>query len=124
MLYFKAPGFCIRENFIAAKWGDFVRYLEVADDQFAVRQIEVFHSGNVLRYDRTHWCDDFGQLLGVRFSRKPKWTKFFPSAEFIEPAEFERTWRVAMKSALWSQQLSCSRADEWGASPHWLKSNQ
>jgi hypothetical protein len=88
MQYFKAPGWCIRRDFVAADWGDSVRYVEVADDQFAVRQIEVFDNGNVLRYDRSHWCDDFGQLLGLRFSRKPKWAASFPGAEVIEAAEF------------------------------------
>ncbi|MEX0614156.1 MAG: hypothetical protein WD229_18700 [Pirellulales bacterium] len=114
MLYLKAPGFCIREDFIAAGWGEFVRYLEVGDDQHAVRQVEIFDNGNVLRYDRSHWCDDFGLLLGLRFSRKPKWSKTFPGAEIIAAAEFERVWRAARRSPLWEQQVAHSRAAQWG----------
>jgi len=121
MLYFKAPGRCLRLDFVAAGWGKFVRYLEVAADQYAVRQIEVFDNGNVLRYDRAHWCDNFGQLLGLRFSRKPKWAVAFPGTELIEAAAFERAWRAAQRSPLWEQQVSCSRAAVWGAVPHWLR---
>jgi hypothetical protein len=51
MLYFKAPGQCLRRDFVAA-WGDFVRNMEVSDDQYAIRQVEEFDNGNVLRYDR------------------------------------------------------------------------
>lgn len=114
MLYFQAPGRCLRPDSPTSAWGGLTRYLEVADDQFAVRQVEVFDNGNVLRYDRTHWCDAFGQLLGCRFSRKPKWTKSFPGSEIIEAAEFERAWRAAQRSPLWEQQVALSRAGEWG----------
>jgi hypothetical protein len=124
MLYFKAPGRFIRRDSVAAEWGDFVRFLEVGDDQYAVRQVEVFDNGNVLRYDRAHWCDDFGRLLGLRFSRKPKWAVAFPGAELIEAADFERTWRSARRSPLWKQQRARSRAAEWGAVPHWLRQAQ
>jgi hypothetical protein len=120
MLYFKAPGRCLRRDSAAAEWGEFIRYLEVADDQYAVRQVEVFSNGRVLRYDRAHWCDDFGQLLGLRFSRKPKWVAFFPGAEVVEVAEFERVWQAAQRSPLWKDQVARSRAAQWGAEPHWL----
>src|SRR5437660_1115347 len=46
MLYFKAPGRCLRQDSLAAEWGECVRYLEVADDQYVVRQVEVFDNGN------------------------------------------------------------------------------
>jgi hypothetical protein len=121
MLYFEAPGWCLRRDFVAAEWGEFVRYLEVGDDQYAVRQVELFDNGNVLRYDRAHWCDDFGQLLGLRFSRKPKWAANFPGAELIAATEFERVWRAARRSPLWKEQRSRSRAEQWGAEPHWLR---
>jgi hypothetical protein len=124
VLHFKAPGRCLRKDFLAAEWGEFVRYMEVADDQYAVRQVEVFDNGNVLRYDRSHWCDDFGQLLGLRFSRKPKWAGFFPGAELIEVAEFERVWRAARRSPLWKGQVAASRAAKWGMVPHWLREAQ
>jgi hypothetical protein len=121
MLYFKAQGRGRRQDSLAAEWGGYLVCVEVAEDQYAVRQVELFDNSNVLRYDRTHWCDDFGRLLGLRFSRKPKWTAHFSGAELIEVAEFESVWRAACRSPLWAQQVACSRAAEWGAVPHWLR---
>ena len=121
MFCFKAPGRSIQQDFISEEWGEFIRYLEVADDQFANRQVEVFDNGNVLHYDRMHWCDDFGMLLGLRFSRKAKWVAHFPGAEIISPTEFEKTWRLAQRSQLWEDQQCRSRATQWGALPFWLR---
>jgi hypothetical protein len=115
MLYFKAPGRCIHRDVLSMEWGDFVWYVEVADDQWAMRQVNVFDNGNILRYDRLHWCDDFAMLLGLKFSRKPKWAVFFPGAEEITAAEFEKMWRVAKRSKLWEQQIGRSRVPQWGA---------
>lgn len=114
MLHFKSPGRCIRTESPAAGWGGLIRYLEVADDRYVIRQVEVFDNGNVLRYDRDHWCDAFGQLLGLRFSNKPKWAKFFPGSQVIEASEFEQVWRSAQRTSLWPQQVELSRASEWG----------
>jgi len=60
--------------------------------KFAMRQVETFADGNMLRYDRTHWCDDFGMLLRLKFSRKPKWAAHFPGAEAITAAGFEKVY--------------------------------
>ncbi len=121
MLYVKAPGRCLRTDSLAAGWGAMTCYLEVGDDQYAVRQIEVYHNGNILRYDRSHWCDAFGQLFGLRFSRQPKWAEFFPGGRVIELAEFERVWREARGSSQWEQQAASSRSAEWGELPSWLQ---
>ena len=120
MFHFKAPGQCLHRDFVAFEWGEFVRYVEVSDDQHAVRQIDVYENGNVLRYDRTHWCDDFGQLLGLRFSRKPKWAAHFPGAQLINAGEFEKLWHAAEQSPLWEQQLSRSRVNKWRNVSSWL----
>ena len=40
--------------------------MEVGDDQLAVRQVDVFESSRVLRYDRDHKCDDYGMLIGLK----------------------------------------------------------
>jgi hypothetical protein len=78
---------------LAEGWGGVSCYLEVGDDQLAVRQIDVFENENVLRYDRYHDWEDYGMLIGIRFSRKPKWAKFFPSAELISENDLARVWR-------------------------------
>lgn len=117
MLYFKAPGRCIHPDFTTVDWGEFVRYIQVADDQYATRQVEVFEDGSILRYERSHWCDDFGMLLGLKFSRKPKWAVFFPGAELIVGTEFENAWKLSQRSKLWKQQVDRSRVIAWGAFP-------
>jgi hypothetical protein len=115
VLYFKAPGRSIRNDFLAWDWGEFVRYVEVADDQRAARQVEVFDNGNILRYDWAHWCDDFAMLVRLKFSRKSKWAVFFPGAEEIPATEFAKVWRAAQQSELSEQQVRRSRLPEWGA---------
>jgi hypothetical protein len=72
MLYFSAPGRYLRHTSPAAEWGKFVMHVEIGEDRHAARQVWTFRSGQVLRYDRDHWCDDFGQLLGLLFSRQPR----------------------------------------------------
>ena len=116
MMHIKAPGRCLRHYGSAAfHWGDFTNYLEVADDQFAVREVKIFENGNILRYDRSHWCDIYGMLSGLRFSRKPKWAVFFPNAQVITGADFEKVWSKARRSPLWKLQVNNSRVAEWGA---------
>jgi hypothetical protein len=120
MMYIKAHGRYLMQGSRATNWGDFTQYLEVGDNQFTLRQVDIFGNGNVLRYDASHWCDDYGMLIGLRFSRKPKWAAFFPGAELISAADFEKVRRAAQRSPLWPLQVASSRAAEWGTSPHWL----
>ena len=85
MWYFKAPGWVSRlspsgkfyQSFDDTNWGRITQYREVADDQFVVRQVDVYANGNVLRYDRSHRHDDYGSLTGRKFSRKPKGASTF-----------------------------------------------
>jgi hypothetical protein len=121
MRYFKECGHCLRHDSLAADWGECVRYVEIGDDRYAVRQVEVYSDGRVLRYDRSHWCDRFGQLSGCLFSHKQKAIDGGPGAEVIEAKEFERAWREALGSPMWRQQVEQSLADEWGMMPHWLQ---
>jgi hypothetical protein len=99
MLYFKAPGRFLVKGSPAAEWGRFVSYIELADDQQASRQVNVFQNGNVLHYDRSHPRDEFGRLTGLKFSRHPKWRHFFPGAEILTASEFEAVWREAVRPA-------------------------
>jgi hypothetical protein len=121
MRYFKERGHCLRRRSMAADWGECVRYVEIGEDRFAVRQVEVFSDGRVLRYDRSHWCDRFGQLFGCRFSHKQKAISGRRRAVVIEAKEFERAWRAALRSPMWAQQVEHSLAAEWGAVPRWLQ---
>jgi hypothetical protein len=93
MFHFQAPGRFLPRQSPALAWGRFVSYIEVADDQHATRQVNVFENGNILRYDRSHSRDAFGYLAGLKFSLKPKWARFFPGAETLSAAEFETIWR-------------------------------
>ena len=120
MFRFKAPGRHFMPGSLAKAWGEFTRYVEVGDDQFAIRQIDIFRNGTYLRYDRSHWCDDFGMLLGLRFSRKRKWAKHFPGAVSVVGKEFERLWRAAASSPAAKVQADTARMADWGTAPHWL----
>ena len=112
MWYFKAPGRVMRlsssgkywQVLDETEWGRITRYCEVADDQYAVRQVDIYDNGNILRYDREHRRDIYGMLSGLRFSRKPKWADYFPGAEIITASEFEKIWRKALMSPLWELQ--------------------
>jgi hypothetical protein len=124
MRYFKQRGHCLRPDSLAAGWGECVRYVEIGEDRYAVRQVEVFSHGRALRYDRSHWCDEFGQLFGCLFSHKQKAIKWLPRAEFIDANEFERAWRGALGSPMWKQQVELSLAAKWGVVPPWLQQAQ
>jgi hypothetical protein len=89
MFHFRAPGRYLNQDSPARNWGSFTTYIEV-DDQRATRQVCVFKT---LRYDAGTPRDEFAYLVGLRFSRKPKWREYFPGAELISPSEFERVWQ-------------------------------
>ena len=90
--------------------------------QYADRQVETFDNGSVLRYDRLHWCDDFGHLLGLRFSRKPKWTALFPGAEVIAPNRVRAGLAFGSRVAALGAAGCTFGAAEWGI--HWLRESQ
>ena len=121
MRYFKQRGHCLHRDSLAADWGECVRFVEIGDDRYAVRQVEVYSGDRVLRYDRSHWCDRFGQLFGCLFSHKQKAIASRRGAIEIDGKEFERTWRAASSSPMSAQQVEQSLAAERGAVPHWLR---
>jgi hypothetical protein len=95
MLYFKAPGRYLPAKSPAVAWGRFIAFIEVADDQHASRQVNVFRNGSLRRYDRAHGRDEYGYLTGLKFSRKEKWHRYFPGAEILTASEFESVWSDA-----------------------------
>jgi len=64
----------------------------VLDDRKAGRQIDFYANGCVLKYDRSNERDAYGQLLGLRFSRKDKWAKHFDDVRMLSESEFHETW--------------------------------
>ena len=70
MVCFISPGSHFMAGSLAIDWGKFIRYTEIGEDGYAMRQIEVYKIGCILRYDRDHWCDDYGMLIMKKFSRK------------------------------------------------------
>lgn len=100
-------------------WGRLTSYIEVADDLWALRLVNQYEGGQLLCYDHSHWCDQFGMLCDGRIRRPPQSTEFWESFE-IEPAEFERVWQAALQSPLREQQIASSRMHELGAEPIWL----
>ena len=43
-------------------WGKSIWYLEIGNDNFIKRQLEVFENSNRIKFDENHWCDSFGSL--------------------------------------------------------------
>jgi hypothetical protein len=103
----------------AATWGRFTRYLEIGEDLWTVRHIDVFENGNLLSYDRIHWVDDFGMLADARIKRSEKQGPWGHSEE-IEAVEFERAWSAARASPMWPQQVAAAKMARRGAVPIWL----
>jgi hypothetical protein len=67
-------------------WGPSNWYFEVGDDGYAVRQLEQYEGGPILKYDETHLDDEFGGL-----GEKPLDLEEFAAFE-IDRAEFEVIW--------------------------------
>jgi hypothetical protein len=100
-------------------WGRFTRYLEIGEDLRAVRQVDVFKNGSMLRYDRSHWVDDFGVLADARLNRNRKQGPWGWSRE-IQAAEFERVWSRAGNSPSCEKQVATAQMARMGAIPIWL----
>lgn len=94
----------------SSEWGEFTFHIEV-DDQCATRQVNQFENGSVPRYDRKHWCDEYGFMFACRFSRKDKAGR---GMQLVSKAQFEQVWRHAMTHAIWDEQQSHSLAGKWG----------
>ena len=71
-----------------ANWGTSVWFFEVGEDDFPVRQLEIYESGVVLRYDRNRPEDEFGMLSMAHLDP----TEFSPFV--ISPTEFEAAWNA------------------------------
>jgi hypothetical protein len=85
------------QHHVSYGWGPCRRMVEVLDDQMAARQIDLYANGCVLRYDRNHARDEFGILIGRKFSRKDKWRKSFKRVRMLSQSEFNDAWKRTVK---------------------------
>lgn len=104
-------------------WGPFTSFVDVADDLRSNRNINLFADGRALRYDRTHWCDDFGMLGDARLKRYLTTPWPLPGQELheIPQSEFDALWEQTAAGELWQHQLGTSRSAQMGDTPLWLR---
>ncbi|MGC4014229.1 MAG: hypothetical protein QM755_06875 [Luteolibacter sp.] len=69
-----------------ADWGTSVWYFEVGEDDYPLRQLELYQSGIALFYDESHVEDHFGGLSEAALDP----AEFTPFS--IGAAEFEQAW--------------------------------
>ncbi len=43
-------------------WGKSTWYLEIGEDNYIKRQLEVFENSNRIKFDEAHWSDSYGSL--------------------------------------------------------------
>lgn len=70
-------------------WGKSTFYQEVDKEFWAIRQIEIYDNGNVLKYDEKHSGDEFGMLADQRLKEVIK----DQTISEITQEEFEQIWR-------------------------------
>ena len=95
-------------------WGSFVRYIELGDDGYAMRQVDEYQNGYLSRYDRAHWDDQFGTLANFRFGEA--WIQHWGTPEVITQREFEDKWTRATASPVMAMKHALSQS-----SPPWVK---
>ncbi|WP_040252153.1 hypothetical protein [Psychroserpens mesophilus] len=44
------------------KWGKSIWYIEIGEDNYIKRQLEVYENSNRIKFDEDHWCDSYGSL--------------------------------------------------------------
>ena len=67
-------------------WGASTWYFEVGDDGYAVRQLDQYDGGAILKFDETHVDDEFGAL-----GEKPLDLEDFAPFE-TDQTTFENAW--------------------------------
>jgi hypothetical protein len=120
VIYWKASESGRRPDEPLRSWGRFTRHLEIGDDSYALRHVDLYENGHLLRYDRTHWVDKFGTLSAMAYDER-KWEEWWGPASPIEPAEFKAIWHAADTSPLWQMQLRGALMSRLGPLPIWLQ---
>ncbi|MFP6765414.1 MAG: hypothetical protein VB858_17435 [Planctomycetaceae bacterium] len=93
MIYVKFTGQRSAEP-VPVEWGNFVRLLEIADDGFAGRQVDVFVNGCVLVYDRELWSDDESMLVNRKYNSE-EWSEMWGPHQNISLQQFEVEWEFS-----------------------------
>lgn len=119
MLYLKAHNQNPRDYQPMSQWGHFTRYLEIGDDEFAGRHVDLYENGHALKYDRSHWKDRFGMLADMKHDPK-KCTQWWGPSVAIDAAEFEAVWKLAEMSTQWAEQVESAKMLDIGRTPVWL----
>jgi hypothetical protein len=70
-----------------SNWGNSIWLVEVGDDNYAVRQMEIYENGNILKYDSNHFEDNFGFLGDQKIENDEN------ELEEISFTEFEKIWK-------------------------------
>lgn len=97
MIYLKSGKQTVADSSLT-EWGSFVRYLEIADDGYASRQLDVFVNGCILAYDRESWCDAESTLVDKKYDAESWADTWGPHQEITEPL-FEIEWEFAPAAA-------------------------
>lgn len=72
-------------------WGTFTSFVEIGDDSYALRDVQLYQNGYALRYDRENWLDGVGCLGSMKYDEQ-KWLELWGPDEAIEASEFEEAW--------------------------------
>ena len=67
-------------------WGKSTFWFEMGDDGYAVRQLEVYEDGTVLKYDASHMEDKYGGLADQPLEPEEN------QIPEVKAAEFEAEW--------------------------------
>ena len=70
-------------------WGTSIWYLQLDDEGYPERQLEIYSSGDALAYDRQHLDDEYGGL-GDQPLDIEEWVTFEVTSQ-----EFETAWTAA-----------------------------
>lgn len=92
------------------EWGAFVRFLEIGDDGYASRQVDVFLNGCALMYDRELWMDEDSMLADMKYNEE-KWAQSWGRCQEITRELFEVEWEFA--EAAPNQPQKYAADEEW-----------
>ena len=70
------------------EWGKSIWYLEIGEDNYIKRQLEVYENTNRIKFDEDHWCDSYGSL-----GDQPVSLEELNLIE-ISATEFESEWKI------------------------------